>query len=201
MRKTVVKAFQLLFGVVLALGLGFSAVSANTTGFSGDTVLADYLWPNLGTVEYPSGTAVVGAGVEFNNIGGFGVGISPTVDFSNTNILIDYAGGWTLNGSGTFDGWVFKDFSAVDIVSVSLNAATTLSGFTVGDLSFGSNYITANTLGLGPNFSPGTLISIDVGFAATPLPSTWTMLIAGFVGLGFFAYRGTKKNSTAISAV
>ena len=31
--------------------------------------------------------------------------------------------------------------------------------------------------------------------SATPLPSTWTMLIAGFVGLGFFAYRGTKKNS------
>jgi hypothetical protein len=35
---------------------------------------------------------------------------------------------------------------------------------------------------------------------ATPLPSTWTMLIAGFVGLGFFAYRGTKKNAAAIVA-
>jgi hypothetical protein len=30
---------------------------------------------------------------------------------------------------------------------------------------------------------------------ATPLPSTWTMLIAGFIALGFFAYRGSKKNS------
>ena len=29
--------------------------------------------------------------------------------------------------------------------------------------------------------------------AATPLPSTWTMLIAGFVGLGFLAYRGSKR--------
>jgi hypothetical protein len=35
---------------------------------------------------------------------------------------------------------------------------------------------------------------------ATPLPSTWTMLIAGFVGLGFFAYRGTKKNAAALIA-
>jgi hypothetical protein len=35
---------------------------------------------------------------------------------------------------------------------------------------------------------------------ATPLPSTWTMLIAGFVGLGFFAYRGSKKNSATIAA-
>jgi hypothetical protein len=35
--------------------------------------------------------------------------------------------------------------------------------------------------------------------AQTPLPSTWTMLIAGFVGLGFFAYRGSKNRSAAIA--
>jgi hypothetical protein len=34
----------------------------------------------------------------------------------------------------------------------------------------------------------------------TPLPSTWLMLLSGFVGLGFFAYRGTKKNAAAIAA-
>jgi hypothetical protein len=39
-----------------------------------------------------------------------------------------------------------------------------------------------------------------VGVAATPLPSTWTMLIAGFIALGFFAYRGTKQGSAAIAA-
>jgi hypothetical protein len=38
------------------------------------------------------------------------------------------------------------------------------------------------------------------GYAsATPLPSTWLMLLTGFVGLGFFAYRGTKKDSAAIA--
>ncbi len=36
--------------------------------------------------------------------------------------------------------------------------------------------------------------------ASTPLPSTWTMLIAGFAGLGFFAYRGTKKGSAVLTA-
>ena len=36
--------------------------------------------------------------------------------------------------------------------------------------------------------------------AATPLPSTWSMLLSGFVGLGFFAYRGTKKRSAVIAA-
>lgn len=31
----------------------------------------------------------------------------------------------------------------------------------------------------------------------TPLPSTWTMLIAGFVGLGFFGFHGSKKYAVA----
>ena len=36
--------------------------------------------------------------------------------------------------------------------------------------------------------------------SATPLPSTWLMLLSGFVGLGYFAYRGTKKNSVGLAA-
>jgi hypothetical protein len=34
----------------------------------------------------------------------------------------------------------------------------------------------------------------------TPLPSTWLMLLSGFVGLGFIAYRGTNKRSAVIAA-
>jgi hypothetical protein len=60
---------------------------------------------------------------------------------------------------------------------------------------------------------PGTFTSISwtnptfedwygftVGVAATPLPSTWTMLIAGFVGIGFFAYRGSRNTASAVAA-
>jgi len=43
--------------------------------------------------------------------------------------------------------------------------------------------------------SPGSLASITFEASPTPLPSTWTMLIAGFAGLGYIAYRGTKKRS------
>jgi hypothetical protein len=36
---------------------------------------------------------------------------------------------------------------------------------------------------------------------ATPLPSTWTMLIAGFIGLfGFVAFGGKKRNAAASAA-
>lgn len=39
-----------------------------------------------------------------------------------------------------------------------------------------------------------------IGVSPTPLPSTWTMLIAGLVGIGFFAHRGSRKNATALAA-
>jgi hypothetical protein len=42
------------------------------------------------------------------------------------------------------------------------------------------------------------LVAIE-GRTAAAL-STWTMLIAGFVGLGFFAYRGSRKTGAALSA-
>jgi hypothetical protein len=60
-----------------------------------------------------------------------------------------------------------------------------------------SSYVAFNAVGPGSNIDP---ILDDVSVAATPLPSTWTMLIAGFAGLGFFAYRGSKKNAAAIAA-
>jgi hypothetical protein len=42
--------------------------------------------------------------------------------------------------------------------------------------------------------------NIEAFAATTPLPATWTMLIAGFIGLGFFAHRGSKKSAAAIAA-
>jgi hypothetical protein len=44
------------------------------------------------------------------------------------------------------------------------------------------------------------LESIGYDTTLTPLPSTWLMLLSGFVGLGFFAYRGTKKNAAIAAA-
>lgn len=36
--------------------------------------------------------------------------------------------------------------------------------------------------------------------SATPLPSTWTMLIAGLIGIGFMARRGSRRQSAALGA-
>ena len=51
-----------------------------------------------------------------------------------------------------------------------------------------------------PNGSYGDS-PINLTVTATPLPSTWTMLIGGLVGLGFLACRGSKKSSAAPVAV
>jgi hypothetical protein len=50
--------------------------------------------------------------------------------------------------------------------------------------------------------TPGSFSQVSGNWVTTttPLPSTWTMMIAGFVGLGFFAYRGTKKTVAALVA-
>jgi len=48
------------------------------------------------------------------------------------------------------------------------------------------------------NASPEAEIFGDA--AATPLPSTWLMLLSGFAGFGFLAYRRTKKSGAALAA-
>jgi hypothetical protein len=76
-----------------------------------------------------------------------------------------------------------------------------------GALSFiGTSYYDSNSgLDLPGSVDTGPVDRYDAGtFAAsalaTPLPSTWTMLIAGFIGLGFFAYRGSRKSAAVLAA-
>jgi hypothetical protein len=57
-----------------------------------------------------------------------------------------------------------------------------------------------------PGFVPsnqynGDLIAANWSLTETPLPSTWTLLIAGFAGLGFFARCGLKMRvASAVAA-
>lgn len=70
---------------------------------------------------------------------------------------------------------------------------------TTADISSIQFTLTAVGSGSVNDFAIGT-VTLQTTPLPTPLPSTWTMLIAGFVCLGFFAYRGSKKSAAALAA-
>lgn len=113
-----------------------------------------------------------------------------TITLSNGSVIsyVDNASSSSLDGfyingvlqPGTFLPNTMDPGYIVTITSSTFTSAVltnTIGGFEVADISAGFN-------------------TTDVSSA--PLPSTWIMLLSGFVGLGFFAYRGTKKNSLAL---
>jgi hypothetical protein len=122
-------------------------------------------------------------------------------DSGGTNYL-------TLSNAGAVTNWLlYANLSSDPIFNPNptLNPNNLLI-YTIGyDLTLNSPDITTQDLyTFGPYQGSGTLDpnpgTWSSSISATPLPSTWTMLIAGFVGLGFFAYRGSKKNAAALAA-
>jgi hypothetical protein len=78
------------------------------------------------------------------------------------------------------------------------NAVLTNGGFYFWDENDGPSSATNNIAGAIGSESFQILGTTNV--SATPLPSTWFLMLSGFAGLGFFAYRGTKKGSAALAA-
>ncbi len=101
-------------------------------------------------------------------------------------------------------GWTYNDVfypSGNPYVANSGPLFADASGNIMNLYSTGPNtyYLSVDNPG-GSLWNPGdrgTLTAGPGGVSQTPLPSTWMMLIAGIVGLGFLAYRGTKGNSAA----
>jgi hypothetical protein len=100
----------------------------------------------------------------------------------------------SLNDSNYNQGFAGGNTNSYQTLN-SLGGAITFTGPSTYD----SNNV---TLELPLNIDGPPVDRYDAGTFAvvTPLPSTWTMLIAGFVGFGFFAYRGSKKGSTVLAA-
>jgi hypothetical protein len=91
-----------------------------------------------------------------------------------------------------------------DVGGISFDVAT---GLIVNWSDFESGTFPLGSLALSTLDPPGNgccqigLTSVTLTqLAQTPLPSTWTMLIAGFVGLGFLAFRSTQKRPAALAA-
>ena len=54
--------------------------------------------------------------------------------------------------------------------------------------------------GLGPSDQQGDLLGTVTVSTAVPEPSTWAMMLLGFVGLGFAGYRKAQKPGAILAA-
>jgi hypothetical protein len=73
------------------------------------------------------------------------------------------------------------------------------NGETVGILEFSGNLTSLTFTDTVPEYWHGLTVGIaDV--STTPLPSTWTMMLIGLVGLGFFGCRQSKKGGLTAAA-
>ena len=171
--------------------LALSAVPASAALFSGQNVRVDYLVPDIST-SFAGQLVLVGVGAELP--------LFPTnaeflsLDISDHQLLITFSVDTPVNLE-TFNGLRISDTQAVlaDFTSVSLNAASTQTGFLGGALTFDADNIYINLAGL--NVVAGRTLLFDVnplsGPTGVPEPTTLVM-----VGLGVAAiYRWRQRAS------
>jgi hypothetical protein len=103
----------------------------------------------------------------------------------------------------TIAGQFMSDNTVSDITLSPVGQHTTGGGgftsptaFAFNDLTLGQLYTLAFTV---ENFKQngGNPTALDVMASAVPEPSTWAMMILGFLGLGFLGYRKSSKTSAA----
>jgi hypothetical protein len=191
---------------IKSLGLGAlmgAALLAGLTGANASTVTDDWTWNSPlgtggGTLTYDNttGTTSQYGGTEYlitnmtGFINAFGGGVEAIAFLANPNYP-----GTSFSPSGFFfyDDAIVPNFNPLLSNGGLLFIASGLEWniYSNGAYSAGNPYILENNNGQ----ADGGLFSL-----VTPLPSTWTMLIAGFLGLGYFAFRGTKNRAGAMAA-
>jgi hypothetical protein len=156
------------------------------------------------TVDLMTTGGVIEASSIFSNTSGSTVNggylfqsITPVTLSAGNYYLMGY--GWTTanqehnsNNGGNPDTFNTAGGLVSFVMSVFTDSPTAPPGTLPGPTYLGYGSVLGNDLFSGAN--------IQFSAVATPLPSTWIMLLSGFVGLGFFAYRGTKKNTASLAA-
>jgi hypothetical protein len=150
-----------------------------------------------------------GTYVDLNGSPGYG-GLATIQIFAPGTYKVGFNLGSSVGGAGHVDA-----ASTPKLTQVCLgNAACTTISLPSLPAVWTSNLLTFTTTVAGtlsftslPDPNIGSPYNVDVGnildnvqVSNNPLPSTWLMLLGGLAGLGFFAYRGTKKNSAALAA-
>ena len=172
-----------------AIAMIVSTTAAYGAGVDGANVNFGVYYPTSTSPISQQVNAVVGTGVEFQNIAslanpGFIVG-NANVDISATQISFDYLTNLTT-AKGSFNGYIlnFSGPGVPAITGVSLDSATNINPVSI-NLSYDSNSVFISL--------PNVLLTPDsflvVNLQPVPEPETYAMLLAGLGLLGFMSRR------------
>jgi PEP-CTERM motif len=145
--------------------LNFQLTGSQQASFQIDTETA----PN-----FFSTSSLIGNQVRFDNVSGIFGGVSGLASISfGTNLIAD------LNINGTALGFTQLSGNGPDLFTGNpADPVFTLGSFNLSNPFFGQNDVL-------------TISAV----AAVPEPSTWAMMILGFAGVGFMAYRRNGKRA------
>ncbi len=203
----------------------FGIVDNSGNAYVGDSYVANYMFDTtLGTTLSSPGENYAYGGTQIPfpapnpglsgsiTINGVTVPINPPYGSSEILGLNNGSNSQQLDylendGSGPYGAELSGEFLALD-TSISASITTPLSYVAADDPNQSGAVVVTLSACSDPTCDTYTIFTqvygnvqtFTVTASPTPLPSTWLMLLTGFVGLGFFAYRGTKASSAALAA-
>jgi hypothetical protein len=107
------------------------------------------------------------------------------------------------NAAGQITSWnISENIFASYPVSAGENPLDFFSTYTVSTTNAGDTAVLTqdHNAGFGPNVGPSGAGLFGAVIAPVPEPSTWAMMILGFAGIGFMAYRRSRKSTMALTA-
>ena len=173
-------------------------ITENTTSLGGGAEFAEfYITSVTGGVLVPNAAATAnGFSIYLNNIQLTGPAVS-------SNYYFDFATNGAANtGIKSFSGIGVEPDPNPGSIGAGLNAfyfpgsgpsTGTTTGY--GEFQYPESFA-VGALNIDPN-ATGYFLGIELS-PAVPEPSTWAMMILGFAGVGFMAYRRRKKPETLL---
>ncbi|QEF97094.1 hypothetical protein Mal15_11300 [Stieleria maiorica] len=168
-----------------------------------------YLWPNQSSVYFDPGPILVGPGVELPGLYTAGHNSDATVDFSDTEIRIDFytSGPWWTAGFNGFRVYDIND-TLPDFTSVALGPGSNMAGLDVSRIQFDSDNIYLDWNGL--MTTTETIVSLYVNVppplppptpashaGAAPEPGMLSIVAVGLLGSVFRRRRVARRPGRA----
>jgi hypothetical protein len=159
--------------------------SALNVSVSDDGTPGSWGW-TYDTAAGPSGSLLTS--ITYGRLGtlatlNFDVGGGYTINFGSSYdyyVYVYLPGNWATSGTGTGD-YIYNSVGpGFSTPTFTYNSGTNTTTVVTDNLSFTTGYPSLNF----------TLVG-----SAVPEPATWVMMFAGFAGLGFAGFRGSRKSA------